>query len=166
MYFTQTAGSCPLTALSSLTTRIQKLSTDIVSTKEQIGLMQEQLAELRRFGAPRMAGTPSVPTRIGTRRWVTHATVDRYTYLSQSTFSFECQRWLWTTAVGCCSSIECREHGKPLGRKGIDHATQLPKATTRFGAYPTGLGHWTVFRFLWSKDTRWWLDCGRQSLRW
>ncbi|SPP78031.1 fibrinogen-like protein A isoform X1 [Drosophila guanche] len=49
------ATSCPISALSGLNTRIQTLSNDIASVKEQIGGLQEQLVDLRRSGEPVLA---------------------------------------------------------------------------------------------------------------
>ncbi|XP_022234216.1 angiopoietin-4 isoform X2 [Drosophila obscura] len=61
--------SCPISALSGLTTRIQALTNDIASVKEQIGGLQEQLVDLRRSGGP--AGYPGLglgsPNAIGSR---------------------------------------------------------------------------------------------------
>ncbi|EDW00524.1 fibrinogen C domain-containing protein 1 [Drosophila grimshawi] len=61
-----TAGTCPLSALSTITTRIQALSKDIASARDQIGNLQEQLVDLRRAGAPISPREPfSIGTRIG-----------------------------------------------------------------------------------------------------
>ncbi|XP_033239342.1 microfibril-associated glycoprotein 4 isoform X1 [Drosophila pseudoobscura] len=60
--------SCPISALSGLTTRLQALTNDIASVKEQIGGLQEQLVDLRRSGGP--AGYPvslGLPNAIGSR---------------------------------------------------------------------------------------------------
>ncbi|KAH8387536.1 hypothetical protein KR093_007695 [Drosophila rubida] len=58
-----TTDSCPLSAFSGLTTRIQALSTDIASFKEQISDLQEQLVDLQRAGAPRMISSPAAAPR-------------------------------------------------------------------------------------------------------
>ncbi|KAI8033733.1 angiopoietin-4 isoform X1 [Drosophila gunungcola] len=60
------ASSCPVSALSGLTTRLQSLSREISGVKDQIGSLQEQLVDLRRTG-----GHPAValasPSALGSR---------------------------------------------------------------------------------------------------
>ncbi|XP_017055728.1 microfibril-associated glycoprotein 4 isoform X2 [Drosophila ficusphila] len=60
------SSSCPVSALSGLTTRMQSLTREITSVKEQIGSLQEQLVDLRRTGSS-PAVALSTPTAIGSR---------------------------------------------------------------------------------------------------
>ncbi|XP_044316962.1 microfibril-associated glycoprotein 4 isoform X2 [Drosophila rhopaloa] len=59
-------SSCPVSALSGLTTRMQSLSKEIASFKEQIGSLQEQLVDLRRAGGPPLTALTS-PNALGSR---------------------------------------------------------------------------------------------------
>ncbi|XP_016954607.1 microfibril-associated glycoprotein 4 isoform X2 [Drosophila biarmipes] len=61
------SSSCPVSALSGLTTRMQSLTRDIASVKEQIGSLQEQLADLRRTGGPPVGALAASPHALGSR---------------------------------------------------------------------------------------------------
>ncbi|XP_017073817.1 microfibril-associated glycoprotein 4 isoform X2 [Drosophila eugracilis] len=60
------SSSCPVSAISGLTTRMQSLSRDIASIKEQIGSLQEQLVDLRRGGSPPVVAL-AAPNSLGSR---------------------------------------------------------------------------------------------------
>ncbi|XP_030379535.1 microfibril-associated glycoprotein 4 isoform X2 [Scaptodrosophila lebanonensis] len=63
-----TAGTCPISALSGFTNRLQALATDMASIKEQVGSLQEQLVDLRRT-ATSIGATPlaTLPIALGSR---------------------------------------------------------------------------------------------------
>ncbi|XP_043659435.1 microfibril-associated glycoprotein 4 [Drosophila teissieri] len=60
------SSSCPVSALSGLTTRMQSLHNEIASVKEQIGSLQEQLVDLRRAGSAPVVGLAS-PNALASR---------------------------------------------------------------------------------------------------
>ncbi|XP_039499771.1 microfibril-associated glycoprotein 4 [Drosophila santomea] len=60
------SSSCPVSALSGLTTRMQSLNNEIASVKEQIGSLQEQLVDLRRAGSAPVVGLAS-PNALASR---------------------------------------------------------------------------------------------------
>ncbi|KAH8420023.1 hypothetical protein KR009_005021 [Drosophila setifemur] len=62
-----TSSSCPVSAVSGLTTRIQSLSKEIASVREQIGSLQEQLVDLRRSGPAAPVVSLAIPNALGTR---------------------------------------------------------------------------------------------------
>ncbi|KAL7742851.1 hypothetical protein ACLKA6_016219, partial [Drosophila palustris] len=62
-----TTESCPLSAFSALTSRIQGLSVEIANFKEQIGRLQEQLVDLRRSGTSRISTSPVAPRGFSSR---------------------------------------------------------------------------------------------------
>ncbi|XP_016937341.1 microfibril-associated glycoprotein 4 isoform X2 [Drosophila suzukii] len=61
------SSSCPVSALSGLTTRMQSLTREIASVKEQIGSLQEQLVDLRRTGSPPAVALAASPHALGSR---------------------------------------------------------------------------------------------------
>ncbi|EDV46212.1 microfibril-associated glycoprotein 4 isoform X2 [Drosophila erecta] len=60
------SSSCPVSALSALTTRLQSLNKEIDSVKEQIGSLQEQLVDLRRAESANVVGLAS-PNALASR---------------------------------------------------------------------------------------------------
>nr|NP_727376.2 uncharacterized protein Dmel_CG1889, isoform D [Drosophila melanogaster]AAN09619.2 uncharacterized protein Dmel_CG1889, isoform D [Drosophila melanogaster] len=69
------SSSCPVSALSGLTTRMQSLNNEIASVKEQIGSLQEQLVDLRRAGSAPVVGLAS-PNALASRFPFSHNSLD------------------------------------------------------------------------------------------